>query len=184
MGKCWKRARTCLCDEPGERLGTPVALVCCQGTDVSPDNPNPPENQVYEPHQSSIRSTGRERPAATAVQMTARMQWHGDTNLYTTGGDTASERHAPIEGMFVATEELHPVGTAVALRMLLPDGASAWVRGRVDWLREGDDDGECSGLGVRFTWLSTIAAAELMMLARRRPPMVHCQYPAQAVREA
>ena len=76
-------------------------------------------------------------------------------------------------GVFVATYQLLPVGSAVGLSLELPDGERVEVRGEVRWLRESSGGEGRPGMGVAFRNLSTEALARINAFCARRPPLLY-----------
>lgn len=80
------------------------------------------------------------------------------------GGEEAPLRSAAtsnlgVGGAFIPSEAPEPVGTRLAITLLLPSGASLSVTGEVRWIA-GEDDPQ-PGMGVRF---SEIAAEQVVAL--------------------
>lgn len=73
-------------------------------------------------------------------------------------------------GVFVATYEAAPPGTAVALYFVLPDGHVVNAEGVVRWTR--DDAGDAPpGMGVSFVSISAASLAHIAQFCADRPPL-------------
>ena len=72
-------------------------------------------------------------------------------------------------GLFVATPRLLPVGTLVALRVLLPNGTRFGMTGRVTWVR----DRGAIGMGIGFEHLDRHAIHAVSRYTRTREPLFY-----------
>lgn len=73
-------------------------------------------------------------------------------------------------GVFVATYEPAPVGTAVSLYFVLPDGHVVNAEGVVRWTRRATEDA-LPGVGVAFTHVSAESLAHIADFCASRPPL-------------
>jgi len=72
-------------------------------------------------------------------------------------------------GVFVSSHALPPVGAEVSLLIALPDLALVRAQGTVRWLRRGSpEDGQTSGMGIRFDQLSPLDAVRIHEFVRAR----------------
>lgn len=74
-------------------------------------------------------------------------------------------------GLFVATYQLKPVGTRVAVSLVLPDGHAVWAKGLVRWVREPQGDDVVPGLGVEFTEIEPADLEAIKHFCQMRAPM-------------
>lgn len=76
-------------------------------------------------------------------------------------------------GIFVATySKVPPVGTGIALRVLLPGGFEFESAGVVTWVRD-SSSGESPGFGARFTQISNDARQLVYRYVRNREPLFY-----------
>lgn len=90
---------------------------------------------------------------------------HSKSNFYTGLTENISEG-----GVFIATDEPHEVGSAIAMTVHLADGAEPLVIiGEVRWVRQ------CAprGLGVRFTSLTDEGRRRIANFTKRRGPLFY-----------
>ena len=73
-------------------------------------------------------------------------------------------------GVFVATYEPSPPGTAVTLYFVLPDGYVVNAEGVVRWMRGATEDAP-PGMGVAFANISRDALAHIAEFCANRPPL-------------
>jgi uncharacterized protein (TIGR02266 family) len=70
-------------------------------------------------------------------------------------------------GMFVGTDQPHPVDTVVTLRFRLPGSSEPCeVTGRVVWVREAPDDEGPRGMGIEFETLDDGTRSRINDLVR------------------
>jgi uncharacterized protein (TIGR02266 family) len=70
-------------------------------------------------------------------------------------------------GMFVGTEEPHPVDTLVTLSIRLPGSdAPCEITGRVVWVREAADSEGPRGMGIEFETLDDVTRSRINDLVR------------------
>ncbi len=74
-------------------------------------------------------------------------------------------------GLFIATYQLLPVGTALSLSFQLPDEVRLSVRGEVRWVRCASEGHERPGMGVAFKELSAEALVAISDFCAERPPL-------------
>lgn len=111
-----------------------------------------------------------ERRSQERVALEVDIGLHSETNFFAAYGDDVSEG-----GLFVATYDLLPVGSALTLSFVLPHGPQIVVRGRVAWLREADafDTELHPGMGVVFLDLDERGLAAIREYMRRRAPIFY-----------
>jgi uncharacterized protein (TIGR02266 family) len=76
-------------------------------------------------------------------------------------------------GLFVATYDLHPVGTPVAVTLNLPDGHAVVANGVVRWVRESASGEVTPGMGIEFAGLSQPDLEAIEAFCRSRTPMYY-----------
>ncbi len=74
-------------------------------------------------------------------------------------------------GLFVATYQIKPVGTRVAVSLVLPGGQSVWAKGVVRWVRESAGDEGVPGMGVEFTEIDPADLEAVKHFCKMRAPM-------------
>ena len=74
-------------------------------------------------------------------------------------------------GLFVATYDIHPVGTQMAVTLVLPAGQELVVTGVVRWVREPQDGKVTPGMGIEFSSLSPVDLAAVEAFCKARTPM-------------
>jgi uncharacterized protein (TIGR02266 family) len=74
-------------------------------------------------------------------------------------------------GLFVATYQLKPVGTRVAVSLVMPDGHAVWAKGMVRWVREPRGDDVVPGIGVEFTEIEPEDLEAVKRFCAMRAPM-------------
>jgi uncharacterized protein (TIGR02266 family) len=109
---------------------------------------------------------GRERRTAERVPLEADVSLYSATTFWAGIAEDLSEG-----GLFVATYQLEPVGTAIDLRFELPTGQTVAVRGVVRWIREVMDEG-MPGMGIQFESLLTRDLRVIQSFVKHRPPLV------------
>jgi uncharacterized protein (TIGR02266 family) len=74
-------------------------------------------------------------------------------------------------GLFVATYQSKPVGTRVAVSLVLPGGQSVWAKGVVRWVREVSGEEGVPGMGVEFTEIEPADLDAVKRFCEMRAPM-------------
>jgi uncharacterized protein (TIGR02266 family) len=109
------------------------------------------------------------REPECAVDLAVDIGFLGQTSFYTGFSDDVARG-----GLFVATHQLRPVGTAITLSFVLPDGVRVVVAGRVAWIREVPGGDLWPGMGISFDGpLDDASAAAIRRFAEHRPPIFH-----------
>lgn len=88
---------------------------------------------------------------------------------YSTVDDFFSEFTTNVNegGMFVGTDQPHPIDTVVTLQFQLPGGNDPCaVTGRVVWVRELADDEGPRGMGIEFETLDDLTRSRINDLVR------------------
>lgn len=115
---------------------------------------------------SPAPQSGAERRVAERVRLEADVSLYSATTFWAGVAEDLSEG-----GLFVATYQLEPIGTAMDLRFELPTGQAIAVRGVVRWVREVMDEG-MPGMGIQFHELSTRDLAVIQTFVKHRPPLL------------
>jgi uncharacterized protein (TIGR02266 family) len=108
--------------------------------------------------------------SSSRIPLQTQVDLSSDSNVFTGFSTNLSEG-----GVFVATLNLLPVGTAVDLTFSLPGKVRISVQGEVRWTREVDDrtPDVFPGVGVRFVDLSPEAAQALHRFVGDREPLFY-----------
>lgn len=114
---------------------------------------------------SRVADERRDRPR---TELVTDIGFLGDTNFYTGFSGNVSDG-----GLFVATYDLLPVGTALTVSFVLPDGHQVFAEGQVAWLREGIslDSDLTPGMGIAFERLRQEDHRAISGFMQRRTPM-------------
>lgn len=116
-------------------------------------------------------STGSDRRRQQRHTVRLGVTLTSESNLYVGFADNISEG-----GLFVATHELMPIGTAVDLEFELPERTEPLrVRGEVRWQRAVSDldDHVFPGFGVKFIDLGEREAKAIAEFLETREPIFH-----------
>ena len=110
---------------------------------------------------------GSERRAGTnrRVFIEVEIGLTSESNIY-----TGLSLDVSTGGVFVATYEPAPFGTAVSLYFVLPDGHVVNAEGVVRWTRAASGDA-APGMGVAFTAISGESLAHIAGFCAGRPPL-------------
>lgn len=76
-------------------------------------------------------------------------------------------------GLFVATYQIKPVGSPVAVSLVLPDGHALWAKGVVRWVREPRGEDVVPGMGVEFTDIDPEDLEAIKHFCAVRAPMYY-----------
>jgi uncharacterized protein (TIGR02266 family) len=110
----------------------------------------------------SVPPSGSERRREDRFTGEFEVEFLGDTHFTTGLTQDLSEG-----GVFIATYQRLPIGTAVSLAFDLPGGLRVEAQGEVRWVRGEREDGETRpGLGVAFTELGPEALAGIVEYCR------------------
>jgi uncharacterized protein (TIGR02266 family) len=118
------------------------------------------------PARRSLAPSGAERRVASRVRLEADVSLYSATTFWAGVAEDLSEG-----GLFVATYQLEPIGTAMDLRFELPTGQAIAVRGVVRWVREVMDEG-MPGMGIQFHDLTAHDLAVIKSFVKHRPPLL------------
>jgi len=105
-----------------------------------------------------------ERRPATRHRVEAELTLESDSNVF-----TGLVRDVSRGGVFVATYQPLPVGTAVLLDLILPDDRIE-IRGEVRWRRELCEEAP-PGMGIEFEELEASAQSSIEAFCDRREPL-------------
>ena len=76
-------------------------------------------------------------------------------------------------GLFVATYQIKPVGSPVAVSLVLPDGHALWAKGVVRWVRQPEGEDTVPGMGVEFTDIEPQDLEAIKRFCELRAPMYY-----------
>lgn len=107
-----------------------------------------------------------ERRTHPRMPVQADVSLYSDTNFWSGFTEDVSEG-----GLFVASWELHPIGTQVDVALELPTGHEIKTRGEVRWIREATDDGPRPGMGIRFLALDAADLRAIQTFVKHRAPL-------------
>ncbi len=107
-----------------------------------------------------------ERRYSRRVALDVDIGLHSETNFFVGLAEDISDG-----GLFVATYDLLPVGTALTIAMVLPGGRQLSLAGRVAWVRDPFDDEMSPGVGVRFEPLDPEDRRAIERFLGQRAPM-------------
>ncbi|MDP2272123.1 MAG: TIGR02266 family protein [Archangium sp.] len=130
-----------------------------------PPPPSPPSPRavpsVTEAMKKPIRTSGR-------VKMQAAVDFNSDNNFFNGFSANISDG-----GLFVATVNLLPLGTEVDLSFTLPSGERIEAKGKVQWVREVNDQliDAFPGMGVQFSSLNPAAQNAITQFLVQRDPL-------------
>lgn len=102
------------------------------------------------------------------VKMQAAVDFNSDNNFFNGFSANISDG-----GLFVATVNLLPLGTEVDLSFTLPSGERIEARGKVQWVREVNDQliDAFPGMGVQFSALNPAAQSAITQFLVQRDPL-------------
>ncbi|WP_223640742.1 TIGR02266 family protein [Corallococcus sp. EGB] len=147
----------------------PPAALRPSGAKASPETPARAERP---PAHAPVAATPAKRDARKAgrVRMHTTIDTRSDSNFFTGFSMDISEG-----GIFIATVESVPRGTAVELDFTLPGGRPLTVNGVVRWARDGNDRTPdlMPGVGVQFTTLPPEVAHAISSFVATRDPMFY-----------
>lgn len=110
---------------------------------------------------------GSERRVSPRAEVEVDIGFQSDTNFFVgVAGDLSDG------GIFIATNEVLPIGTELTIAMVLPGGHHITAHGKVSWTKRGDGTkGAIAGMGVCFSELSKTDARVVGMFLHRREPL-------------
>jgi uncharacterized protein (TIGR02266 family) len=154
---------------PSETDSLPPIPLSRRTATAKPESPSPVEKGTSAP---SPKKSGRPDPKRWNRRLTGRSVLEVDVGL-------VSESHfyaglsldLSTGGLFVATYQLKPVGTRVAVSLVLPGGHAVWAKGLVRWVREPQGDDVVPGLGVEFTEIDPADLEAIKHFCQMRAPM-------------
>ncbi|MCA9521491.1 MAG: TIGR02266 family protein [Myxococcales bacterium] len=87
---------------------------------------------------------------------------------------TGFSKNISLGGLFVATHELRPVGTEIALKFRLPGGDLIEATGEVQWIQEPQTGDGSAGMGIRFIDLGDVSKKAIeRFIAHYREPIFY-----------
>jgi uncharacterized protein (TIGR02266 family) len=111
------------------------------------------------------------RRAAVRAPVQVAVDFEGDDNFYTGVSSDISEG-----GLFVATQNIRPLGEVLEIALALPSGFQIQATGRVRWIREVTpyvDRSAPSGMGIQFEGLSEEARTAIQKFLTVRDPILY-----------
>lgn len=134
------------------------------------DHPMPENTNESDQSMPPPRAAASERRVYERAKLEVGVGVYSDSNFYT--GFTAD---ISAGGLFVATYELRPIGSAVDVDFTLPGGRQVKVSGEVRWVKDpidGDSDGS-PGMGVKFDELAEEDLRAIEEFVSNREPLFH-----------
>lgn len=122
------------------------------------------------PRKPSTPPPSGERRGNDRFELDVNIGFQSETNFYTGFSGDISDG-----GIFVATYDVLPQGTAITVSFVLPDGHLVHAQGRVRWIREplAHDSDLQPGMGVAFEDLSGEDREAIHMFTSIREPLFH-----------
>lgn len=111
------------------------------------------------------------RRQAPRVDLEVEVGFNDHNNFYVGFSENISEG-----GLFVATYDLKPVGTEMAVKFTLPDGTEIDTVGVVRWIRDPHNNVDSEvppGLGVQFHELTEAQKASIREFTNLQAPMFY-----------
>jgi uncharacterized protein (TIGR02266 family) len=118
-----------------------------------------PESKRPDPRKWNRRLTGR-TVLEVDVGLVSESQFYAGLSMDLSTG-----------GLFVATYQSKPVGTPVAVSLVLPGGQSVWAKGVVRWVRVASGEDDVPGMGVEFTEVEPADLEAIKHFCKMRAPM-------------
>jgi len=120
---------------------------------------HPQSERTVDPRKWNRRLTGRS-VLEVDVGLVSESQFYAGLSMDLSTG-----------GLFVATYQNKPVGTRVAVSLVLPGGQSVWAKGVVRWVREASGEDDVPGMGVEFTEIDPADLEAIKHFCKMRAPM-------------
>ena len=139
---------------------------------AAPPPPPPPPAARAVPSVTEVMAAApaAKKPVRTSarVKMQVAVDINSDTNFFNGFSANISDG-----GLFVATVNLLPLGTEVDLSFSLPSGERIEAKGKVQWVREVNDQliDAFPGMGVQFSSLNPAAQAAVTQFLVQRDPL-------------
>jgi len=126
---------------------------------LPPPPPGAPRQVPHDPRRSTRR-----------LPLDVDIGFQSDTNFYVGFSEDVSEG-----GLFIATYDFQPVGTAMRVNFTLPDGHVVSVAAMVRWVREANPTTSevMPGMGVQFSELKGEDRDAIHRFLRRRAPLFY-----------
>lgn len=149
----------------------PIPLSRRAAAVAEPSPPTAPQAKKTAPPSGKNKS-GRPDPKRWNRRLTGRSVLEVDVGLVSESHFYAGlSMDLSTGGLFVATYQLKPVGTPVAVSLVLPGGHAVWAKGVVRWVREPQGDDGLPGLGVEFTEIEPADLEAIKLFCQMRAPM-------------
>jgi uncharacterized protein (TIGR02266 family) len=118
---------------------------------------------------SAAAPASKAQPSSAGGPVDVELGIHSSSNFYKGLGGNDVIDHG---GLFIATYKIPKIGTAVAVRVLLPGDLEFGAKAVVQWTREASGSSE-PGYGVRFTQISQEGRHLVYRYTRNREPMFY-----------
>lgn len=105
------------------------------------------------------------------VQIAVEVDFESDDNFYAGISSDISEG-----GLFVATQDIRPIGSSLDVSLMLPSEGRIQAQGRVRWIRESNpfvDRSAPSGMGIQFESLPPEASQAIRRFLGQRDPILY-----------
>lgn len=134
--------------------------------DSAQDRPSAPARSV--PSITEVPAAKKPVRTSARVKMQAAVDFNSDDNFFNGFSANISDG-----GLFVATVNLLPLGTEVDLSFSLPSGERIEAKGKVQWVREVNDQliDAFPGMGVQFSALNPEAQSAITQFLVQRDPL-------------
>ncbi len=147
-----------------------IAAVRAAPPPVKAAPPPPPPRAVPNVTEVMAAAPAAKKPMRTSarVKMQAAVDFTSDNNFFNGFSANISDG-----GLFVATVNLLPLGTEVDLSFSLPSGERIEAKGKVQWVREVNDQliDAFPGMGVQFSALNPAAQNAIAQFLVQRDPL-------------
>jgi uncharacterized protein (TIGR02266 family) len=144
---------------PLSRRRAPAPAAPSSAGPVSQPQSSPKSERAVDPRKWNRRVTGRS-VLEVDVGLVSESQFYAGLSMDLSTG-----------GLFVATYQSKPVGTRVAVSLVLPGGQSVWAKGVVRWVREASGEDDVPGMGVEFTEIEPADLEAIKHFCKMRAPM-------------
>jgi uncharacterized protein (TIGR02266 family) len=153
--------------EPGEPHRLELVRQEVRQPDGTPRDALQGEDEGTEPEQS-IPLTRPSRRSAQRMKIDVEVGFMSESTFY-----AGLSLDISTGGLFVATYNVHPVGTQVSITLTLPAGQAVTANGVVCWVRDPSSGDVTPGMGIAFTSLSPPDLAAIEAFCRSRTPMYY-----------
>ncbi|MFW6050170.1 MAG: TIGR02266 family protein [Myxococcota bacterium] len=122
------------------------------------------------PPETNAAPAAAERRQHQRVELETEVSFASENNFFTGFTEDISEG-----GLFLATYQLEPIGTAMEITFHLPDGHIVRARGQVRWVRDPRDEspGAPPGMGIQFEELLPEDRRAIQAFIEARAPLFY-----------